>query len=85
MKLNLYSIYDRVSGLYSTPIAFLNNGVAIRSFVSIMHESSNTITSHDSELYIIGEFDTQLGVGAFFSKPEFIISYESIERGEADV
>jgi len=82
MILNVYSIYDSKSGVYSRPFFSLNNATAIRSFVQVANDQSTEIARHsaDFSLHLIGTFDdttaelvddnhkTNLGLAASFKE-----------------
>lgn len=76
MCLNLYSIFDRLSGVYQSPFTAQNEACAQRYFNSVCEQA---YTRNDLELYFMGSFDTSNGCingtknGAF---PEFVCRYE---------
>ncbi len=59
MKLNIYSIYDTASGLYSRPFFTPSDAEAIRSFSDIAVDAEHPIGKHpeDYTLIRIGTFD----------------------------
>ena len=59
MKLNIYSIYDTASGLYSRPFFTPSDAEAIRSFSDISQDAEHPIGKHpeDYTLFRIGTFD----------------------------
>lgn len=71
MKYEVYSVYDRVLGLYQDPFLSINVGSAVRRFKA---QCANNFTAPDLCLYRIGTFDS--GVGAILpsTNPELIIT-----------
>lgn len=63
MKLNVYSIYDQASGLYSRPFFTQSDGEAIRSFSDIATDAEHPIGKHpaDYTLFRLGIFDDRDG------------------------
>ena len=59
MKLNVYSIYDTASGLYSRPFFTMSDAEAVRSFSDIAMDAEHPIGIHpeDYTLFRIGIFD----------------------------
>lgn len=59
MKLNIYSIFDSASGLYSRPFFTQSDAEAIRSFSDIAQDADHPIGKHpeDYTLFRIGTFD----------------------------
>jgi len=64
MKLNIYSIFDTASGLYSRPFFTPSDAEAIRSFTDISMDAEHPIGKHpeDYTLYRIGLFDDTTGL-----------------------
>ena len=58
MKVNIYTIYDSVAKECGPIFQAKNHDVAVRSFHSLMAETSNVIST-DYDLYCLGEFDTE--------------------------
>lgn len=71
MIYNLYTYYDRVSGLYSAPVPAVNRATAIRSFLEV--QKGNT-SADDVELYEIGSLNIQSGE-MIAKKPDFVCTY----------
>ncbi len=63
MKLNIYSIFDAASGLYSRPFYTQSDGEAIRSFSDIATDSDHPTGKHtkDYTLFRLGIFDDTNG------------------------
>ncbi len=63
MKLNVYSIYDQASGLYSRPFFTQSDGEALRSFSDIANDAEHPIGKHpaDYTLFRLGIFDDRDG------------------------
>ncbi len=59
MKLNIYSIFDTASGLYSRPFFTASDAESIRSFTDIASDAEHPIGKHpeDYTLFRIGTFD----------------------------
>lgn len=71
---NMYSLYDRVSGLYSEPFVAQNDEIAKRRF-NYFCEHSPMIAS-DCELYCVGVWHNSQGFVYGNDKPVFIVKYE---------
>lgn len=69
MSFYVYSVYDKVAGLYGQPFVAVRDGVAIRSFMEFVN---NSYSGKDCQLFKIGEFDNVEGLINAYSKPEFI-------------
>ena len=63
MKLNIYSIFDTASGLYSRPFFTQSDGEAVRSFNDIACDTEHPVGRHpeDYTLYRLGVFDDTKG------------------------
>jgi len=63
MKLNIYSIFDSASGLYSRPFFTQSDAEAMRSFEDIATDAEHPIGKHpeDYSLHRIGIFDDNNG------------------------
>lgn len=81
MKYNLYTYYDRVSGIYSAPIPAVNRAVAIRQFVAQI-KNAQTVGADDMELYEVGGFDIQSGEVSSVGKPVFVCSFVEYKSTE---
>ncbi len=59
MKLNIYSILDSKSGVYSQPFFKLNTSMAVRAFGDLANDELSSVAAHpeDYTLYHIGEYD----------------------------
>lgn len=77
-KVNMYSMYDRLSGMYGNPYVSYNDASAKRDFVAFCKLPQNQYLSGDMELYKLGEFDSDTGEAVTY-KPEFIMRGEVIE------
>lgn len=75
MRYGIYSIYDKVAGLYGSPFVCVNEPVAIRQF---NHQIASNLTAEptDFELYCLGEFDINSGCIAACNKPVFVVKGE---------
>ena len=79
MKVNVYSIYDKVAGIYSMPICQHNDNSAKRYFQSVANASCE-VAATDCQLYRVGEYDTETGIFTGTEKPEFLCNGEVIEK-----
>lgn len=71
MIYELYSVYDKVSGVYGVPTPFVNRASAIRWFRVIIRDNEFAEPT-DFELYKVGSFDTDKGVLFSTASPEFV-------------
>lgn len=93
MKLNIYSIFDTASGLYSRPFFTQSDGEAIRSFTDLSSDAKHPVGMHpeDYTLYRLGTFNDNNG--AFHDEPneslatalERIASTRNISRDNLDL
>lgn len=72
MIYNLYSYYDRVSGLYSAPVPAVNRATAIRSFLEVQKQNPS---AKDVEIYEVGSYNISTGE-MITKKPEFVCTYQ---------
>lgn len=75
---NLYTMYDRKSGIYGSPFVSHNDKTATRDFDSFCALPQNKYLSADMELYKLGTFNSSTGEIEHF-KPEFIKAGELYE------
>ncbi len=74
MKLNIYSIFDQASGLYSRPFFTQSDGEAVRSFTDLATDGKHPVGIHpeDYTLYRLGIFqDTD---GRFFDEDNSMLA-----------
>lgn len=57
MKVNIYTIYDKVACEAGPIFQAKNDAVALRCFISLMKDTPNVVPS-DYDVYCLGEFDT---------------------------
>ena len=57
MKVNIYTIYDKVACESGPIFQAKNDTVALRCFMSLMKDTPN-VTPSDYDVYCLGEFDT---------------------------
>ena len=57
MKVNIYTIYDKVACEAGPIFQAKNDGVALRCFMSLIKDTPNIVPS-DYDVYCLGEFDT---------------------------
>lgn len=74
MNYEMYSIYDRVTGVFDFPVAFVNREDAIRR---VAQACSKHPFPDDLELYMLGSFDSLVGEFVPLNKPEFVGSIKS--------
>jgi len=74
MKMNVYCVFDRASGVYDRPWCMHSDPAAIRSFTDISQDADHPIGKHpeDFTLFRIGEWHDDRGelIG---SPPEKVI------------
>lgn len=58
MKVNIYTIYDKVANECGPIYQAKNDGVAFRAFINLIGENS-TVNPSDYDVYCLGEFDTE--------------------------
>ena len=58
MKVNIYTIYDKVACEAGPIFQAKNDGVAFRCFMSLIKDTANVVPS-DYDVYCLGEFDTE--------------------------
>lgn len=75
MEYEIYTVYDRVSGMYGGLVLHVNKASAIRWFGDIM---TNNEHAADMDLYYIGTFDTQDGQSCMAS-PVFVTNVATME------
>lgn len=73
--MKLYSIYDRVSGVYGAPFVQIKEDQAIRQFNYLMNNSP--MVRDDCELYYLGSFEEDSGLIFPETKPVFVVKYVS--------
>lgn len=77
--LRMYSIYDRLSGIYSEPFVVQNDEVAKRRFNYYCQNAA--MIAGDCELYYVGDFECCRGMVYGNDNPIFICRYE-VNYGE---
>ena len=60
MKTYLYSVLDKLSGIYSYPVAHLNDNCAVRWYVQLLNESK--VEPTDYALYRVGIYEQTKGL-----------------------
>ena len=58
MKVNIYTIYDKVACESGPIFQAKNDGVALRCFMSLIKDTPNIVPT-DYDVYCLGEFDTE--------------------------
>jgi len=63
MIVNVYSIFDSKSRVFSRPYYCINGDVALRGFAQLANDKQTEIGAHpaDFTLFCIGTFDDELG------------------------
>ena len=80
-KYEMYCILDEVSGIYSAPVIHVNEGCAIRWFISLINESKcNPI---DYSLYYVGLYN--MTTATIKPKKKFIKKVLAGEKVEVDI
>lgn len=59
MNYEMYSIFDKIAGMYSEPFLAVNGATAQRRFQWQMQQS--TMVAGDCALYKVGDFDVDTG------------------------
>lgn len=79
MNYSLYSVFDRVAGLFSEPFIQNSDATAIRFFRYRMAQSA--MVSADCALYRLGTYDSATGTIVPYANPEFIENYnEEVQK-----
>lgn len=78
MKLEIYSMFDRVAGQYGSPFLQNNQGEAKRKFNYVVLQTP--MVAGDLDLFLIGYFDTETGIISPCSQPQFICHSAGIEE-----
>lgn len=61
MKFILVLIYDKVAGMYSSPLIYDNIECAKRHFYQLIKNQPN-LNGDDYELYFLGYYDPKIGI-----------------------
>ena len=76
--IKIYSILDKVPGIYSNPFYLKSNAVALREIKYLINEDKNqnifNTNIKDKALYCLGSFNEETGIITSNDKPEFIIN-----------
>ncbi len=85
MKLNIYSIFDTASGLYSRPFFTQSDAEAVRSFGDIAKDAEHPVGSHpeDYTLFRIGTFDDSTALINNEANESLCTALERIAQGRA--
>lgn len=79
--MNLYSIFDRESGIHSMPLMFDNDAVAKRYFPYVVQTNERfQLFSKDMSLYRLGSFDERTGQICPEQHAEFIMNYTDVPQ-----
>lgn len=74
MRVGLYSYFDRKAHCYGAPFTAANNDVAVRQFAGLIQDAGERLAIYDTELYVVGQFDSDTGVITSLD-PDFICDY----------
>lgn len=79
-KLVMYSVFDRLTGLYSTPFLAVSDDVAFRTVADQLNFGMSEFRKHsdDLDLYKIGSFD--IYTGELECQKEFIIHIKELRK-----
>ena len=79
MILAVCATLDRKAKLFMPPMCFQNTDIAQRMATTLMQAGGNGSDlekyPEDFDLYLIGEFDTDLGTVAGLETPRFLFTY----------
>lgn len=70
--MRLYALYDRVAMQFQAPFCSVNDGTAVRMFISNCRHPELAYIAGDLDLYFIGELDIATGEFSSDGKPVFI-------------
>lgn len=74
MNIEVFSIYDRCSGTYGTPMFEVNHETAKRHYDYLMKNAE--MVAQDCDLYFLGSFDNQTGKLTVCEQPEFVTRFQ---------
>lgn len=77
MNMKLFTILDKVTGIYGDIFAAVNVAQAFRKFYYLMKNSP--MVQADCSLYELGEYDTSTGSITLCDKPEFLTNYDEVK------
>lgn len=69
----LCAMYDKVTGVYSTPLAFDNVNVAKRWFIHYLKNANLMAEPTDFELYLVGAYSCNSACFSIPQNPEFLM------------
>lgn len=86
MKLTLYSIYDETVQSFGYPMAFHNDGEAMREIESVF-DQENTMSRSPQyfKLYRLSEFDTEDGTITQTAMPILIVTLSELLRRKREM
>lgn len=79
MIMEMYSIKDTVTGLYSQPFFAQNQAAAIRQFDYLMQNAQ--MVAKDCQLYFVGDFDSERGIILPDCPTSFVKNAEVVDNG----
>lgn len=85
--MNIYSIFDVKSGLYSLPMLWLNDALAVRAFDNAVQDDESQLSRNpgDYSLFCLGYFDDKSGSIEASSPIKITNGVESISRANQRV
>lgn len=85
MKMNLYSVYDKISKLYTQPMILLNDDIALRIIANCVRnpEHNYSLNPEDYSLYRVGSFDDN--TAEILQENVFIVRCDSIPQHKSNV
>lgn len=66
----LFSIFDRMAGIFFEPFCAQKKELAIRKFRYILQNSP--MVASDCDLYALGEYNQETGTVTPYEKPDFV-------------
>lgn len=74
MKLQAYSIFDQVAGVYAQPAFYNHDKLALRDFITLANDPNTQVSLNPADFSIchVGDFDQDLGI--FTAKEPQIIA-----------
>lgn len=85
MKHGVFALRDTCVGTFLMPMFFANRPGAVRALGDAVNKpgEDNQFYQHPEhfQLYIIGEFDDEVGLVVSLPAPEFVVDCQSLVRG----
>lgn len=81
MKIQVYSLFDNVSGVHNAPFTAANDGIATRSLLDVLRkDDSLRANAADYVLFWIGTFDSESGSVEPQERPVRVIGIGELVR-----